>query len=184
VRLEVGVAGVGGQGALLAGSIIGLAAVLDGLHAAQTVSYGAEVRGSFSLSEVVISSEPIDYPFASRLDALLLMSSRALKAVRRLKPGGILLIDEGVELGSPPGVELRVLKVPGFRRAEEELGRAMLGNLVLVGALSKVLGLPSLRSLERAVLEELPEVRARVRGAAALKAVQLGYGLEVGMVEG
>jgi Pyruvate/2-oxoacid:ferredoxin oxidoreductase gamma subunit len=60
----------------------------------------------------------------------------------------------------------------------------MLGNLVLVGALSKVLGLPSLRSLERAVLEELPEVRARVRGAAALKAVQLGYGLEVGVVEG
>jgi 2-oxoglutarate ferredoxin oxidoreductase subunit gamma len=115
VRLEVGVAGVGGQGALLAGSIIGLAAVLDGLHAAQTVSYGAEVRGSFSLSEVVISSEPIDYPFASRLDALLLMSPRALKAVRRLKPGGILLIDEGVELGSPPGVELRVLKVPGFK---------------------------------------------------------------------
>jgi len=176
MRLEVGLAGLGGQGVLVAGTIIGKAAVLDGLYAAQTVSYGAEVRGTMSLSEVVISSEPIAYPLTSKLDALALLSSRAAKAVRRVRSGGVLLADEGAMEGVR-AEGLRVMVVPAFKAARGRLGRPILGNLVMVGALVSVLGVPSLRSLERAVVEELPEARARVDGGSAVEAVRLGYSL-------
>jgi len=175
LRIEVGLAGVGGQGVLVAGSIIGKAAVLDGLYAAQSVSYGAEVRGTLSLSEVVVSDTPILYPFSSRLDALALMSVRAAKATRRLKRGGVLVADEEA-FDLSYAESYKVLSVPAFKLAREKLGRPLLGNLVLVGALAKELGLPSLKSLERAVVEELPEARARVGREAAVEALRLGWG--------
>ncbi|RLF10536.1 MAG: 2-oxoacid:ferredoxin oxidoreductase subunit gamma [Thermoprotei archaeon] len=178
LRLEVGVAGIGGQGVLVAGSIIGKAAVLDGFNASQSVSYGAEVRGTLSLSELVLSDGPIAYPFTSRLDALIIMSERvARKALRKLKLGGLLVIDEKVKEVSTENY--KAVTIPAFRLAEEKLKKPLLGNLILVGALSKLMGIPSLRSLEKALIEELPEVRAKVRGSVALEALRLGFSLVV-----
>lgn len=177
MRLEVGVAGVGGQGALVAGAVIGRGAVIDGLYASQASSYGAEARGTLSMSEVVISDEPIDYPLAHRLDALVLMSSKASRAVRRLRAGGLLVVDESVELQALAPSGVRVVRLGAFREAEARLGRAMLGNLVLVGALARLLGLPSLRALEEAAALELHEGRPRLRGAAGPGAIRLGFEL-------
>ena len=44
-RIEVRICGLGGQGVVLAGQILGLAAVYDGKNVVQTQSYGAEARG-------------------------------------------------------------------------------------------------------------------------------------------
>ncbi|MFQ6081713.1 MAG: 2-oxoacid:acceptor oxidoreductase family protein, partial [Candidatus Bathyarchaeia archaeon] len=41
-RIETRISGLGGQGVVLAGVILGRAAVYDGKHAVQTQSYGAE----------------------------------------------------------------------------------------------------------------------------------------------
>lgn len=183
MRLEVGVAGVGGQGALVAGAVIGRGAVMDGLYASQSSSYGAEARGTLSMCEVVISDEPIDYPLVERLDALVLMSSKASKVVRRLRAGGLLILDESVELQALVPSEVKVVRIGAFREAEARLGRPMLGNLVLVGALARLLGLPSLRALERAVALELPEGRQRLREAVGPRAVRLGFEL-AGSAEG
>ncbi|MCX8205561.1 MAG: 2-oxoacid:acceptor oxidoreductase family protein, partial [Candidatus Nezhaarchaeota archaeon] len=169
--------GGGGQGALVAGAVMGRAAVIDGLYASQASSYGAEARGTLSLCEVVVSDEPIDYPFAHRLDALAVMSSKASRVVRRLKPRGLLVVDWSVELQAPAPSEARVVRLRAFKEAEEKLGRALLGNLVLVGALSRLLGLPSLRALERAVVLELPEDKPRLREAAGPRAIRLGFEL-------
>jgi len=40
-RVEVRISGLGGQGVVLAGEILGRAAVYDGKYAVQTQSYGA-----------------------------------------------------------------------------------------------------------------------------------------------
>ncbi|MFQ6086958.1 MAG: 2-oxoacid:acceptor oxidoreductase family protein, partial [Candidatus Bathyarchaeia archaeon] len=60
-RTEVRIAGLGGQGVILAGQILGRAAVYDGKYVVQTQSYGAEARGSAAKSEVIISDEPIKF---------------------------------------------------------------------------------------------------------------------------
>jgi 2-oxoglutarate ferredoxin oxidoreductase subunit gamma len=78
--LEIKLCGVGGQGMGVAGRLLGEAAMLAGLHAAQTTAYGVESRGGLSTSDVIISSDPIAFPEVRRPDALLLMSDKGLKA--------------------------------------------------------------------------------------------------------
>ncbi len=66
MRYEIRFAGSGGQGVILAALIAGEAAALfeEGLYVVQSQSYGPEARGGKSKAEVVISTEPVDYPKA------------------------------------------------------------------------------------------------------------------------
>ncbi|MCX5897939.1 MAG: 2-oxoacid:acceptor oxidoreductase family protein, partial [Proteobacteria bacterium] len=94
-QYEIRLAGLGGQGLILAGIIVAEAAgIYDGKIVAQTQAYGAAARGGFSRSDVVISDEEINYPKASELDLLLAMSQDACDDnYQYLKPEGILIID-------------------------------------------------------------------------------------------
>ncbi|MGD8546126.1 MAG: 2-oxoacid:acceptor oxidoreductase family protein, partial [Candidatus Bathyarchaeota archaeon] len=78
-RTEIRISGLGGQGVVLAGQILGRAAVLSGKNAVQTQIYGAEARGSAAKSEVIISDGKIGYPYVRKCDILVTMSRIALK---------------------------------------------------------------------------------------------------------
>jgi len=56
-KIEIRISGLGGQGVVLAGRILGEAAVYSGKNAVQTQSYGAEARGSAAKSEARSSGE-------------------------------------------------------------------------------------------------------------------------------
>ena len=73
MRTEVRIAGFGGQGIVLAGAILGEAAILAGLEAVQTQSYGPESRGGAARSEVVISERAVDYPRVTCPDVLVVL---------------------------------------------------------------------------------------------------------------
>lgn len=60
--IEIRLSGSGGQGLLLCGIILAEAAILEGLNAVQTQSYGPEARGGASKSEVIISQSEIFLP--------------------------------------------------------------------------------------------------------------------------
>ena len=78
MRTEVRMAGFGGQGVIKAAILLTEAAgIYQGLHVAQTQSYGPEARGGACRSEVVVSDEPIDYIKAVNLDYFLVMSQPA-----------------------------------------------------------------------------------------------------------
>ena len=92
---ELRLAGLGGQGIILAGIIMAEAAgIYDGKFVAQTQAYGAAARGGFSRSDIVISDEEINYPKARELDMLLAMSQDAYEEnLQYLRPEGILIVD-------------------------------------------------------------------------------------------
>jgi 2-oxoglutarate ferredoxin oxidoreductase subunit gamma len=154
-RLEIRLAGSGGQGLILAGIILAEAAgVYDGKFVCQTQSYGPEARGGASKAEVVISNAAIDYPKAIQPDVLLALNQKSLEAFGSdLKPGGLLLVDADLVKEAPAG---RVLALP-FTRIARELGRAMAANIVALGALIQLTGAVSLGSLEAAVLARVPK---------------------------
>jgi len=77
MKKEIRICGFGGQGIVLTGVILGEAAARAGFEAVQTQSYGPESRGGAARSEVVISTEPIDYPRVSRADVLIALSQSA-----------------------------------------------------------------------------------------------------------
>ena len=74
MKKEIRIVGFGGQGIILAGVILGEAATRAGHKAVQTQSYGPESRGGAARSEVVISSEPIDYPRVNEADVVVALS--------------------------------------------------------------------------------------------------------------
>ena len=173
-RFEIRLAGSGGQGLILAGIILAEAAgIYDGKFVCQTQSYGPEARGGASKAEVVISDAAIDYPKAIQPDVLLALNQKSLETFSAdLKPGGLLLVDADLVKEAPAG---RVLALP-FTRIARELGRAMVANIVALGALAQLTGAVSLGSLEAAVLARVPKGtedlnrQALAAGAAAAKA--------------
>src|SRR5690348_176349 len=75
---EIRIAGYGGQGVILAASVIGkAAAIFEGGYACMTQAFGPEARGGSSSAQVILSSDPILYPYVSRPDILVVMSQEA-----------------------------------------------------------------------------------------------------------
>lgn len=156
-KIETRISGLGGQGVVLVGVILGRAAVCDGKYAVQTQSYGAEARGSAAKSEVIVSNEKISFPEVRKSDILVTMSQSALdKHLKDLKENGTLLVDEDM-VKEVPKIEAKVFKVPATRIAEDELGSKIYANIVMLGALTKITGMLSRRAVEKAIIDIVPE---------------------------
>jgi 2-oxoglutarate ferredoxin oxidoreductase subunit gamma len=155
-RLEIRLAGSGGQGLILAGMILAEAVgIHEGKFVTQTQSYGPEARGGASKSEVVISDQEIDYPPAVKPDILLAMSQAACDAyIFDVKPGGTLIVDGSLVHHLPT---TRAIALPFTKIAREEIGREMMANIVALGALAQLTGIVSLENLERALLARVPK---------------------------
>lgn len=154
-RYELRLSGSGGQGLITAGIILAEAAgIYDGKFVCQSQSYGPEARGGASKSEVVISSEEIDYPKAIKPDVLLAMNQKSCDAYfYDLKPEGILIVDASRVKQQPTS---QAIAIPFTRIARNDLGREMVANIVALGALAAITGAVSLRSLEAAVMSRVP----------------------------
>jgi len=154
-RTEIRIAGLGGQGVVLAGQILGRAAVYDEKHVVQTQSYGAEARGSAAKSEVIISDEKIGFPVVRKCDILVALSQTALEKHKKdLKEDGILVVDEDI-VTVAPDAQAKVFKVPATKTVEAELKSKVYANVVMLGALTKITGLVSKDAVEKAILNSV-----------------------------
>lgn len=147
---QIRIGGVGGQGIVLAGRLLGKAAALfDGREAVCTQSYGPEARGGAARADVVISDGPVDYPFVTEADALAVLFQEAYVRYRPiLRPGGMLIVDSG--LVQPTDDDRDAIGVPASRIAED-LGNRLATNIVILGYLVGRTGVVSRESLETAI---------------------------------
>ena len=170
--VEIQIGGFGGQGVILAGMTIGRGLVLhEGYNVSLTQSFGPEARGSACSVQLIVSREPILYPYLTHADILVTLSQEAYrKFAPRLREGGTLIIEEQLVRPEESGRDIRLYQVPATRLAEE-LGRKMVMNMVLVGFFTAVSGLLSPEAARRAVTEAVP------RGTEALNlaAFEKGY---------
>jgi 2-oxoglutarate ferredoxin oxidoreductase subunit gamma len=136
MRVEIRISGFGGQGIIRTGLILATAACVYGdKNAVQTASYGPESRGGRCKSEVIISSEEIDFPLVYHPDILVAMSQEAYTMyVEDLKKDGVLLVDPGLVSNYKNDQRVNSLKVPATRIAEK-LGNKIVANVVMIGAL-------------------------------------------------
>jgi len=154
---EIRVAGFGGQGVILSAMVIGKAAcIYEAGYATLTQSFGPEARGGASSAQVILSDEPVLYPYIARPDILVVMSQEAYtKFSPDLKDGGILIVEEDLVRISELRNGERVYGVPATRLAEE-LGRRMVLNIVMVGFFAAVTRLLTPDSLRKAVADSVP----------------------------
>ena len=168
MRVELRFTGLGGQGAITTGHLLGRAAALyDGKEAAVTEGYSPYITGGWSRADVVIADAPIDYPSITRLDVLMTMYQEGLDLnLGLLKQGGLLIDAERLVDCSMAGVRRR-LKVPGPETAEK-LGRSFLANVVILGAIAGSTGVVSVESIKKALADRFPkavELNARALDA-------------------
>ncbi len=180
---EIRIGGFGGQGVILAAAVIGKAkAIFQGGFATMTQSFGPEARGGSSSAQVILSAEPILYPYVTQPDVLVVMSQEAYtRFVPQLKPGGILITErELVRVDRiPSGV--RAFGVPATRLAEE-LGRKVVLNIVMVGFFGAVTRLLEADALRQAVADSVPETMRKLNLLAFDKGFQYGEQL-IGKIE-
>ncbi len=150
-RTEIRIAGLGGQGVVMAGHILGKAAVYDGLQVVQTQSYGAEARGSAAKSEVIISDQKIGFPAVRKSDVLVAMSQTALdKHLEDLKQDGILIVD-GDMVKEASSLKAKIFHVAATKVAESDFKSKIYANMVMLGAITKITGAVTPTSVEKAI---------------------------------
>jgi 2-oxoglutarate ferredoxin oxidoreductase subunit gamma len=155
-RLEVRLSGSGGQGIILAASILTDAAAQAGWEVVNTQSYGPEARGGASKAEVVISDEEVDYPEATEPDITLCLSQAAFdRYAPETRAGGLVVYDSG--LVTPAGIDdVRLIGAPFTQVAKEQLGKVVVTNIVSLGALTEHLEPISHQAVEVAVARRVP----------------------------
>jgi len=154
--VEVRFGGSGGQGVVLMGMILAVAANHDRRCVVQTESYGPEARGGFSRSDVIISDNPIDYPKLESADLLVALSQDSANAyTSSLRPQGIFIYDSE-KVTDPPAFSGTSLGMPFVRWAREETGRPQPANVVALGVTVRITGVVSDESLQKAVAETVP----------------------------
>jgi 2-oxoglutarate ferredoxin oxidoreductase subunit gamma len=92
-RWEIIFSGVGGQGLLLSGSLLGAAAsIIEKRQAVMTCAYGTETRGTFTKSDVILSNDSIDFPEVLDADVVVSLAQVAYERyVDTLKEKTLLL---------------------------------------------------------------------------------------------
>jgi 2-oxoglutarate ferredoxin oxidoreductase subunit gamma len=175
-RTEIVIGGVGGQGVILSGILLGTAATLfENKKAVQTQAYSSELRGGSARAEVIISETPISDPQVRRPDIFIVLAQEALsRHIGRVKPGGLVLIDSDMVKDAEPG-NYQILAVPATSIAETEMSDIIVANLIILGALIRRLPIVSAESMEKAIERNVPK-KARTLNLAAFRR---GLGISV-----
>jgi len=130
-------AGFGGQGIILAGKIVCLAAMGEGKHVSHIPSYGAEMRGGTANCSVIVSDEDIASPLVPRPGVCIVMNKPSLLKFQGIvAPGGLLIWNESLIDMAPERTDIDVLALRANEIAEAA-GSYRSANMVMLGALLK-----------------------------------------------
>ena len=179
--LNLIIAGVGGQGNILASAVIAQAALLEGIDATIGETYGVSQRGGSVMSHVRLTAGASPGPLIPRGEADILMGfepletfqvalefanreTRVLCNPRPVYPIGVLggdtsypPVEEMLEILERQAADLAVIQATEIAREAGEI-RSM--NLVMVGAVAGMGLLPLKQESYRTVLGDLFKGRA------------------------
>lgn len=155
MKKDIILAGVGGQGILSIATVIGEAALQEGLYLKQAEVHGMSQRGGDVQSNLRLSSEPIMSDLIPKGGADLIISlepMEALRYVEYLKPDGWIVTSCVPFLNIPnyPDLEQVLARVKAYQNhvlldvealAKEAGAPAQAANMVLLGAAIPMLGI-------------------------------------------
>ncbi len=183
MRHEILIAGRGGQGILLLGHVLGLAAAkYANLYVTGTESYGAETRGGDSRADIILcdDAEELDYVKVRRADIALFMYVEQLRRYTHLvNDRAKVFVDSSFipedDVKAVKGTrEWLVYLKPYTNIAREELGTHRVANMV---ALGHVVGVTNVVPAE-AVVNAIKELVRPKWVELDIKAFKLGLSLK------
>jgi 2-oxoglutarate ferredoxin oxidoreductase subunit gamma len=180
MRKEIRICGVGGQGVVLSGFILGKAAsVYMKYNAVNGESYGPEARGGLAISDVIISDEEIYYPRASSIDFLICLSQESFDLYARdLNYSSVIIIDP--DLVKNHESDKTICKIHAQKIAEK-LKNKIVTNIVMIGAITKIVEFLDIKAVRYSIIDCVPSnykdlnIRAFEEGLSAGKNAKLIY---------
>jgi 2-oxoglutarate ferredoxin oxidoreductase subunit gamma len=153
-RINIRIAGSGGQGVISTGMLLGRAiAIGDRKNVSQSQAYGAEARGGFAQSDIIVSDGEIYFPSCDLLDILVAFNYSAYEQnAPRVKQEGLIIADEravDVLVGTA-----KTVKVPFISTSLKKFNREIIANMISLGFLSSYLSLVSESSIIDSIKEE------------------------------
>jgi indolepyruvate ferredoxin oxidoreductase beta subunit len=190
-EFNIVLAGVGGQGILLAAEILGTAAIKEGLNVRVSEIHGMAQRGGAVVSHVRIG-EKVLAPTVLEGQADVLLGFEPLETLRNLKfaSGKTLVVMSSAKI-QPTELTAKMMKYPSLEEIEvkiksftkkiilvnsaelaREAGSILTENIVLIGALAAAEKMPvKNESIVEALRELVPAKHLEVN----VKAFRLGY---------
>lgn len=191
MKQDIILAGVGGQGILSIATVIGSAALEQGLHLKQAEVHGMSQRGGDVESDLRLSTEPVSSDLIAEGTADIILSMEPMEALRYLRylsPGGAVITasEPLVNIPDYPDREALLAEVKALpdvticdiSALAKESGNARGANMVLLGMAAK--------RLETVSPAELREAVARVfapKGEAVVAANQAAFDLGMDAAE-
>ncbi|MFQ5862513.1 MAG: 2-oxoacid:acceptor oxidoreductase family protein [Candidatus Brocadiales bacterium] len=175
MKKQIRIVGLGGQGIVLSAQLLGQAGAIEKKYVAQSSTYGPESRGTPCRAEVIISDEPIDYPYVTEADFLITLAQEGYDRFCADVRGAILFDPKGV---SPDArVTTKQIPIPATEISSRELDSKAVANIVILSALVAHTSLVSKDSLKEAIEVTIGKKFRELN----LKALELGWrlGLEV-----
>ena len=159
MHFEARFSAVGGQGIILAGTIIADAAHLIGMNAAGSPTYTAQVRGGPTKVDIIVDSERILYPRTENLDFFLSLATNSYKmfgvGIREKAP---VLIDPNMVTVPDEHRELyNVYEVPIIQLTAEKMSRMVYTSAVCLGTMIALTDVVTEKAIREALVRRAPK---------------------------
>jgi 2-oxoglutarate ferredoxin oxidoreductase subunit gamma len=150
--------GSGGQGVITAAIILAKAAVMfEGKNATQSQSYGAAARGGATRSDVLISDSEIYFPKVVQPNILVSLTQESYNTFSGIiRPGGLLLVDSRY-VSIEKKVDAKHLSLPMYDTVMEKIGKPIVFNICMLGALLGATGLVKGESILKVLETTIPK---------------------------
>ena len=167
-------AGFGGQGVILAGKLMCLAAMREGKKVSHIPSYGPEMRGGTANCSVVVADSDIASPVVYKPSIAVVMNGPSLEKFEpRIKPGGLLIYNSSLINKKPARTDIEVVAVEANKISEAH-GSSRSANMAVLG---KLLSLrPDLASIDSliAAMDDAVSARNKKLNDINVKVVKAG----------
>ena len=146
-------AGLGGQGIMLMGQMVGSAAIHEDKESTFFPSYGPEMRGGTANCTVIVSDKAISNPVISESDCVVAMTLPSLlKFEPTLKPGGVLFINTSMIHQKPKRSDITIYEIPVSDMANE-MGDPRIANMIMLGAFVRATNIVRAEDVEEVIRE-------------------------------
>ena len=157
-RTRLVFSGSGGQGVITAAIILANAAVLfENKNAIQSQSYGAAARGGATRTDIIIDDSEIFFPKVIQPNILVSLTQESYnKFAPIIRPGGLLLVDSKY-VSIQKKVDARHITLPMFDTVMKEIGKPIVFNICMLGALIGISNLIKPASILKVLETTIPE---------------------------
>lgn len=153
-NIEVILSGVGGQGIVVGGTLLGKAAVeYAGKNAVSTSEYGVETRGTFTKSSVIISDSDIFYTDAIDPDIVIALADVAYKKYANELNEKTIMIYDNTYIKEEKNIKCEQIGFP-ITKIAKDIGSEAAANIVALGIILNKTKVIKKEFMEKALKEK------------------------------